>query len=95
MSRSRKHAPVCNDHHTPGPRWAKRQASKAVRRYTRALPDGKGYRKVYCSWNICDVRFFKTRQQAIQEWSASPWLRERYSSEERALQNWMKWYVRK
>ena len=42
--------------HRPRPRkrrLLKRLASKAVRR-TAEVPDGKGYRKLYCSWNICD-----------------------------------------
>ncbi|MBE1444768.1 hypothetical protein [Paenibacillus sp. OAS669] len=95
MSRSRKHAPVWTDHHTPGTRWAKRQANKAVRRYTNDLPNGKGYRKVYNPWNICDYRFFKTKQQAIYEWVISPCLRNRRMSEEEAIRSWLKWYVRK
>ncbi|MDT3427782.1 hypothetical protein J2Z22_003358 [Paenibacillus forsythiae] len=44
MSRSVKKSPVWNDHHTPGTRWSKRQASKAVRRFTDTVQNGKWYR---------------------------------------------------
>lgn len=34
--------------------WAKRQANKKARKSD--LQDGGYYKKVYCSWNICDYR---------------------------------------
>jgi hypothetical protein len=37
-------------------RWAKRKASKAVRR-RKDLSDGASYKKVYESWNITDFRY--------------------------------------
>lgn len=42
---------------TPGARkYAKRQASKRVRRYRHFLPNGGAYKHVYNSWDICDFR---------------------------------------
>jgi hypothetical protein len=52
MSRSRKKHPIVKDRN-PG---SKRIANRKVRRIP-DVPNGKAYRKVYCSWNICDWRF--------------------------------------
>jgi len=41
--------------------FAKRQASKAVRRYKGEIPNGSSYRKVYNSWDIFDWRIFYTK----------------------------------
>ncbi|MFB6367019.1 hypothetical protein ACFCP7_23825 [Paenibacillus elgii] len=95
MSRSVKKSPAWTDHRTPGTRWAKQQASKAARRYAGDMQNGKWYRKLYCSWNICDYRFFKTRQQAIHEWETSPWPRDRQMSRKEAVLDWFKFYKRK
>ncbi|MFK7693054.1 hypothetical protein [Paenibacillus sp. HJGM_3] len=95
MSKSVKKSPVWTDHHTPGTCWSKQQASKAVRRFTDDVQNGKWYRKLFCSWTICDYRFFKTRQQAIREWNTSPWLQDRLSTQAEVIQNWEKFYRRK
>ncbi|MFD1954844.1 hypothetical protein ACFSL6_11885 [Paenibacillus thailandensis] len=94
MSRSIKKSPVLTDHHTPGTRWSKWQANKAVRRFRGDIQHGKWYRKLYCSWNICDYRSFKTKQQAIHEWETSRWLRDRLTQAE-AIKDWEKLYKRK
>jgi hypothetical protein len=48
MSRSYRKIPKYSRNDT----WAKRQASKKARKAD--LPDGGAYKRVYCSWNICD-----------------------------------------
>ena len=53
MSRSRK-KPYLKDYSINYTRWAKRQASKKVRYYKNHISDGKGYKKIYCSYNIFD-----------------------------------------
>jgi len=35
----------------------KRLASKAVRNYKEDISNGKSYKKLYCSYNICDYRY--------------------------------------
>lgn len=50
MSRSFKKTPGWADSNP----FAKRQANKKVRRYAGDLSDGKGYRKLYDPWDICD-----------------------------------------
>jgi len=52
MSDSIKKHPSIRNHR--GQKWAKRQASKAVRKVD--VGNGKAYRKVYESWNIYDQR---------------------------------------
>ena len=95
MSNSMKKSPVWTDHQTPGTRWSKRQASKAVRRFTGDVQNGKWYRKLFCSWNICDLRFYKTKQQAIHEWETSRCLRERQLTQAEVIKDWEKFYRRK
>ncbi|MDG0810534.1 hypothetical protein [Cohnella rhizosphaerae] len=95
MSRSFKKTPVCNDHATPYTHLAKRMASKAVRRYNGEIANGKWYRKVYCSWNICDYRFYRTKQQAILEWETERWVWRRAKSLEAWINHWEKFYRRK
>ncbi|WP_042202830.1 hypothetical protein [Paenibacillus camerounensis] len=95
MSRSVKKQPVCNDATTPGTIWAKRQAAKAVRRYHSGVSDGKWYRKLYCSWNICDYSSYQTKQQAIKEWETADWRRHRCPTLAGAIQDWHRYYRRK
>lgn len=56
MSRSRKKNPVQSDYNRNYTAFAKRQAVKIVRNYTRTIPDGCSFKKLYCSWNIFDYK---------------------------------------
>lgn len=53
MSRSYKKFPGHTDYHSAYTKWAKRQASKAVRKAD-DVDNGKFYRKIFNSWNIRD-----------------------------------------
>ena len=53
MSNSRKQ-PYYTDYSRSSTREIKRFASKKVRSYPGEIPNGKAYRKLYCSWNIRD-----------------------------------------
>lgn len=55
MSRSVKKTPSFTNSGSNGRRFAKREANAKVRN-TPDIPDGCTYRKVYCSYNICDYR---------------------------------------
>jgi len=88
MSRSVKKPPVWTERYTPGTRWNKRQASKAVRRFTDDVQNGKWYRKLFCSLNICEYRSFKTKQQAFLEWQTSRWLRDRLLTQPEVMEDW-------
>lgn len=51
MSRSYKHEPTCGGKN----KFCKKQANRRVRRNKMDLELSKGgYKKVYCSWEICD-----------------------------------------
>ena len=58
MSRSRRKVPKRTgaDSRRNGT-LQKRLASKAVRNYKGEIPNGRGYKKIYCSYNICDYRW--------------------------------------
>ncbi|OCT16865.1 hypothetical protein A8709_00685 [Paenibacillus pectinilyticus] len=94
MSRSYKKSPVCTDHTSPRTKWAKRQAAKAVRRHDGFIENGRSYRKLFCSWNICDYRFYQTKEKAVFEWEKDVRLQSGFSKE-RMLRNWEKFYRRK
>ena len=55
MSRSRKQ-PSYSDYSRSYTKWAKRQASKTVRRYQGEITVGKLYRKMYPSYDIFDYK---------------------------------------
>ncbi len=55
MSRSYKHVPCCKDHN----RGMKKMCNRYVRRNYLVVPSGMAYKKLFCSWNICDYKFFK------------------------------------
>ena len=107
MSRSRKKFPVVKDNDSKSKhRWQQKTlANRAVRR-CRDIPSGKaGYKKVYCSWNICDYRFYEypNEKEFRRAWNNRNkcmgfcrWkYLDRYNSYQEALQDWKKWYIRK
>jgi len=59
MSRSRKKAPWIVDKKS---KLAKRQANKRVRR-TKNIANGKSFKKVYESWDICDYKWRFTKEE--------------------------------
>lgn len=94
MGKSMKKTPVCKQTSSPYSRWAKRQASKAVRRFINEPSRGCWYRKVYCSWNICDYRSYQTLREAIFEWETDKrWILAH--SKREVIQGWSKYYKRK
>lgn len=92
MSRSVKKTTVSKDQANP---WTKRQASKAVRRYSRGIPYGKFYRKIYCSWDISDWRFYTPYLQAVKEWETNGRSWNRPVSLQKLTLNWNKDFKRK
>jgi hypothetical protein len=39
----------------------KRYANKTVRQFKGDLPNGKRYKRLFCSWNVCDWRYLFLR----------------------------------
>jgi len=56
MSRSYRQPYITQGYGGKARRFYKRLANKAVRR-TKNIVNGGTYRKVYCSWMICDFKF--------------------------------------
>ena len=56
MSRSYKHVPCCKDH----TRGMKKCANRYIRRNYLVVPSGMAYKKLFCSWNICDYKFIRS-----------------------------------
>lgn len=55
MSKSRR-KPFIVDSSTK--KFGKRYANKKVRRYKGVIQNGKWYRKIYNSWDICDYKWY-------------------------------------
>jgi hypothetical protein len=57
MSRSyRKNWILTDTYGSKYRKWAKRQANKRIRK-TENVQDGRWFRKLYDSWNICDYKY--------------------------------------
>ncbi len=69
MSRSYKRNPVVKDGKSG--RIGKRFANKKVRRYKGEIPNGKGYKKIYESWNIHDYAFRDTYEDHRKRFEAA------------------------
>lgn len=71
MSRSRKKTPIVKDYSTSN-KFYLRQANKKVRHYKGTISDGNEYKRLYCSWNICDHSCYisKTLLEESDPWMA-------------------------
>ena len=58
MSRSNKRSPVCKQRNSP---FAKRWANKRVRKSE--VQSGKAYKKLFCSYDICDWWWWEPRSK--------------------------------
>ncbi len=88
MSRSYKRVPCCKDH-TKG---MKKYANRYVRRNYLVVSSGKAYKKLFCSWNICDYKFLKSFSSFKKE--DSKYNRRKYSDKE-LYRMWYKYYKMK
>lgn len=105
MSKSRRKFPIvkCEDSCKIGKKFANRR----VRRYKGDIPKGKGYKRLYCSWDICDYYFSVSEEDIKRQWYAKQkalaqgvddWtLGTNYSDMtlEEALIEWKKTYLNK
>jgi hypothetical protein len=66
MSRSRKKVWGWTDHRSPHSRIAKRFANKKVR-HAGGIPNGGAYKKLFCSWDICDYKFLYFHRGRAEE----------------------------
>ena len=94
MSRSYKKHPYSKDRPSKG---MKKFANKKVR-HTKDIPNGKAYKKVFESWDICDWRWIWTRADAIRTWERAKedsWIKKHYETLEKYLIYWEKCVKRK
>lgn len=102
MSRSRKRSFYCKDQNS---KYGKRTASRAVRKMAGVPLKGNKYKRLYCSWNICDYRTrakIYTAKEFRRMWN-DPCCknedfiryRKKYRNWKEAYRNQMKWYIMK
>ena len=65
MARSRKKVCVWKNHNS---KHMKRFANKTVR-HTKDIPNGMAYKKLFCSWDICDYKSLCFDPITIQEFA--------------------------
>ena len=65
MSRSSKKHPWVTDHKLHND--MKKFANKKVR-HEEDLPNGRAFKKVFCSYDICDYKWRQTKEEAIEEY---------------------------
>ena len=90
MSRSFKHTPHCKCEKSC--KWGKKQANKRVRHYKGEIGNGKNYRKLYNSYDICDYYHIETWQGFKKWWEQPRWWQE---PREVDYYEWYKTYKRK
>lgn len=49
----------------------KRRSNKVIRK-TENIPDGKAFKRVINSWDICDYRWYES-PTSMSRWSLKPW----------------------
>ena len=97
MSRSYKHTPRCGDTKN---KFFKKYANRRVRRLPidEHLLNNKSYKKVTCSWNICDYETVGTSfeqhwRDLIKRWQGKYDLP--YPDRDEAYQEYCRWFLRK
>ena len=100
MSRSYRKNPVVTDNNDS--HQSKKLASRSLRRKLKnsdELLKGSSYKKHYESWDICDYKFRKTREEAIEGYYSScnryKYFKEEFPTLEDYLKWWYKTYLRK
>ena len=94
MSRSYKKHNRAKDSANKG---MKKYANKKVR-HTKNVPNGKAYKKVFCSWNISDYNWIWTKEEAIENYNSASdnsWIKKHYETLEKYLMYWEKCTKRK
>lgn len=74
MSRSYKHIGFCKCEKSC--KIGKKFANKRVRNYKGEIPNGKAYKKIYNSWDICDYYNIETWNSYKKWWSHPRWWQE-------------------
>lgn len=89
MSRSHKRVPCCKDYN----KGMKKCANRYVRRNHLIVPSGKAYKKLFCSYNICDYKFLESF--SAYKKSMTKYNRSRTYSDKELYRMWYKDYKMK
>ena len=70
----------------------KQIANRIIRRKS-DIPDGGGYRKAYCSWNISDYMFRMDENELRRAWDGQdPSIRSWFKTYKEAHRWWLRYY---
>ncbi len=89
MSRSYKKIPCCKDHN----KGMKKCANRYVRRNYLIVTSGKAYKKLFCSYDICDYKFLESFS-SYKKWMDKNNPGRRYSDKQ-LYRMWYKYYKMK
>ena len=97
MSRSYKKTPRCGD---TKDKFFKKYANRKVRRNNANHYNHNSYKKLSCSWDICDYEtvgrtFEEYWKQTLDYWYQFGYKHEHYPSYEEEYRQWFKWYKAK
>jgi hypothetical protein len=100
MSKSYKHTPRCGQKKS---KFFKKQANRKLRHIPLEEPpyNNKSYRRVYCTWNICDYQWVGTSFEQYWLGLLKMWHKrgkhrnEPYPDREEAYQEYCRFYIRK
>ena len=67
LSRSYKKYPCCKDERSC--KNGQRFANKTIRQHDGEIPNGRAYKKLYCSWDICDYKFVAFTKEQQQNYA--------------------------
>lgn len=91
MSRSYKKHPFCTDHHVKTTKEKKRFANKKIR-HTKNIPNGRAFRKIYETYDICDWKNRWTWEEALADWNSNKtsYLNTHYLTLKNFYRYWLK-----
>lgn len=88
LSRSYKKHNICKDKCW---KTGKKLANRIVRMYEDIIPKGAAYKKLYCTWNVCDYKVRISWQEYCRETNLKQLVKG--SPEYKKLyRQWYKWY---
>ena len=94
MSRSYKKTPIYKDSTRKGPTFKSgKQVANRVVRHKGDLPNGGGYKKAFCSYNISDYAFRYPEEEMRRDWETDgTWYNREFKTYKDAYRWWQRYY---
>ena len=94
MSRSYRKSPVIKDKNN---KYIKKLANSKIRKIkiNEKLQNGKNYKKIMCSWDICDYWIWRSKREVIKDYNGDKTLHLEDSSLDKYSQYYYKYARRK